>query len=203
MLLPSVLRALGEQLVSKMLVLDDSLQPKLAALSETDLAVSVVGWPFELQLQAHAQGLFIKPIDRPAASISIEPSAILDLNDPAHLTALIKADQLELSGDLAVLQRWSGLFQAWDPDWEALLADHIGSVPAYWLIKVLREAAAHQRVYWQQQLSQQVEYWVEQRPVVADVKGVRGWQMAVSQLSMETDALSQRIQRLSRDRGIS
>jgi ubiquinone biosynthesis protein UbiJ len=81
-------------------------------------------------------------------------SALLKLRDPNQLVPLIRSGQLDIEGDLAMLQRLISWFTLIEWDLEELLSHTVGDIVAYALVRRIRRT---QRLI-QQQARQQREW---------------------------------------------
>jgi ubiquinone biosynthesis protein UbiJ len=66
--------------------------------------------------------------------IRLNVLALLELQDSHQLTKLIKSGQLEVDGDIKMVQRFSLLLTEMDIDWEQHLSDKVGDILAHKLV---------------------------------------------------------------------
>ncbi|WP_100658679.1 ubiquinone biosynthesis accessory factor UbiJ [Alteromonas flava] len=148
-----VLHAIAEAVVNPLLKLDPESQARIDKLRGKRLIIWLdeLAWPvemvFEQTLSIHQSEL---SWEQAQAALSDEQcllktalSVLPELKDTRKITQLIRANKLDLCGDMQIAQHVSQLFLQLSIDWEEVLSQHIGDVPAYQIMRGL-ERANHQ-----------------------------------------------------------
>lgn len=131
-----LLTAAAETLANKLLALDPDakqglkrLQGKRLVINLTDvkqcIALAISEQIDVLALDALPDG------DESTCVVTTRLAVLPKLKEASQLTQLIKAGELEVSGELAIAQQFSGILNSLHIDWEEQLAQHTGDVVAY------------------------------------------------------------------------
>lgn len=158
--------------------------------------LSELATPLTLQIQEQAF-VVVADGDHPFdCRITARLSALLKLRDPNQLIPLIRAGQLDIEGDLILLQRLVSWFTLIDWDLEEQLSRSVGDVVAHAVVRRIRrtqrlvQQQAQQRRDWLRELL--VEVW---RLLPSRAEAVPFFQ-AIAQLQAETQRLANRLQAL-------
>ncbi|WP_253306020.1 ubiquinone biosynthesis accessory factor UbiJ [unidentified bacterial endosymbiont] len=158
--------------------------------------LSELATPLTLQIQEQAF-VVVANGDHPFdCRITARLSALLKLRDPNQLIPLIRAGQLDIEGDLILLQRLVSWFTLIDWDLEEQLSRSVGDVVAHAVVRRIRrtqrlvQQQAQQRRDWLRELL--VEVW---RLLPSRAEAVPFFQ-AIAQLQAETQRLANRLQAL-------
>lgn len=148
-LLPQLLCAVAEQLSRKAIALDPASLPRLRQLQGKQLAFVLKELKLTLVLSATNDSLLFNQHDEAVdCRISTDLASLRLLGDPSQLTRLIKADALQIDGDLQVAQQFAQFIQQLDPDWQSALASYLGDATTHRLLKVLRQLTAYCQQKW-------------------------------------------------------
>ena len=122
--------------VNKLHQLDKSAQQKRKALDGTIIGVSLkeINKPLyfvisqqQIDVLSHFEG-------QADCFIRLNFLALIDLQDNSQLTHLIKSGQLEVDGDIKVVQQFALLLTEMDIDWEEQLSSKMGDLLAHKLV---------------------------------------------------------------------
>ncbi|WP_333607010.1 ubiquinone biosynthesis accessory factor UbiJ [Arsukibacterium sp.] len=138
-LLPQLLCAAAEKLVNQLIRLDPAAQQRLSRLQGKQLAFSLRELKLRLVISADASGLLFNQHDEAVdCAISTDLASLKLLADASQLTRLIKADALQIDGDIQVAQQYSAFFQALDPDWQQALSAYVGDALAHKMALIIQ-----------------------------------------------------------------
>jgi ubiquinone biosynthesis protein UbiJ len=122
--------------VNKLHQLDTSAKQKRKALDSTIIGVSLkeLNKPLYFVI-SHQQIDILSRYDGKAdCFIRLNFLALLDLQDNSQLTSLIKNGQLEVDGDIKMVQQFAQLLTEMDIDWEEHLSSKVGDLLAHKLV---------------------------------------------------------------------
>ncbi len=164
------------------------------------------GCVFEIHLRNLNKSIYVTVIDQklavlaehasPTVRISGSISSLLQLRNEHARHGLFKSGEVQLSGDAVRAQQIMQWVAALDIDWEALLAEWLGDVPAHALGSGLRKSWQ-----WTQQISHQLwrdlEEYVkyELRLLPTRPMAERQFQ-AIDQLRLASDRIEARYRKL-------
>ncbi len=153
-LLPQLLCAAAETAVAGIINLDPNAKQRLIRLQGKQLSFTLREWPLTLVITATADALLFNQHNEPTdCAISTDLASLKLLRDPSQLTRLIKADALQIDGDINVAQQFSRFFQQLDPDWPQALSLYVGDAAAHRIASVLQQVQ-HYIIEQSQQLQQ-------------------------------------------------
>mgnify|MGYP001171501494 CR=1 FL=1 len=155
MKLPPLLSAFGiavlEPVLNRLINMDPAAMARLAPLAGKQLAVDLLDTPVQLVITAQADGLWLNSHgDAVDCRVKVRLGALKQLSDPANITKLIRANDLDIEGDLATLQKFSQFFGQLNPDWQEELAKVIGDANAYRAAQLLQGVTNYLQQQWQQ-----------------------------------------------------
>jgi ubiquinone biosynthesis protein UbiJ len=122
--------------VNKLHQLDSSAKQKRKALDGTIIGVSLkeINKPLffvishqQIDLLSHYEG-------QPDCFIRVNFLALIELQDNHQLTNLIKSGQLEVDGDIKVVQQFAQLLTEMEIDWEEHLSSKVGDIVAHKMV---------------------------------------------------------------------
>lgn len=143
-MLPLALLAGVEAGLNRVLALDASARPRLAALEGRVIAVDCTTPALRLYLLPGADGLRLAghweaPAD---CTLRAPASRLLQLAVRRDKTAVLHAADVELDGNSACLLDLAAILQDLELDWEGALADWLGPLGALALARPLQNAGA-------------------------------------------------------------
>lgn len=126
----------------------------------------------------------------------ISPSALPKLADSSQLTALIRAEQLDVQGDLHVAQAVSQLLKGLNIDWQVHLSQTLGDVPAQLIIDALSQT----KILVDRTLSQGKDFWldalIEEKRILPSPLEMNAFVEQNRALQVATDKLTERLEQL-------
>jgi ubiquinone biosynthesis protein UbiJ len=191
-LLPQLLCAAAEKAVARLIAMDPQAASGLARLQGKQLSFRLREWPLTLVLSATADSILFNQHDDPVdCAIQTDLASLRLLRDPAQLTRLIKADALQIDGDIQVAQYYSYFFQQLDPDWQQSLSGYVGDAAAHKIALSLRQLQQYlaNKSSALQQLG--TELAVDELKLSPAPVEMAQFSMQVSQLSAKVDVLLQ------------
>ncbi|WP_213995133.1 SCP2 sterol-binding domain-containing protein [Arsukibacterium sp.] len=131
-LLPQLLCASAERLCQSLISMDTSAAERLKKLQGKQLAFTLREFNLRLVLTAgNDRLLFNQHSEAVDCAISTDLASLRQLRDASQLTRLIKADALQIDGDIQVAQQYSYFLQSLDPDWQEALSGYVGDAMAH------------------------------------------------------------------------
>lgn len=126
--------------------------------------------------------------------IRINISALKQLQNNHQLTHLIKTEQLEVEGDIQIVQKFAQLLTEMDIDWEEHLSSKIGDVLAHKLCYQLTQGQKKLSLQLKKIEKQTAEYITEELKLAPGPLEVVYFCEQVNDLEKQVDALEKRIQ---------
>ncbi|CAG8999403.1 MAG: Ubiquinone biosynthesis accessory factor UbiJ [Candidatus Celerinatantimonas neptuna] len=118
------------------------------------------------------------------------------LKDPNILPELIRSGDVELTGDIRLIQQFSEVFSQVKPEPEEKLSALIGDVPANLFFRQLKRLNHGLNQFFQQNYQHLSEVAVEEWHLVVGGDEYRDWCDDINQLEKQLETLEQRINRL-------
>lgn len=198
-LLPALICAVGEPLLNKVIQLDAQVQQRLQPLVGKQLAFELAELNWRLVLTAQPNGIWLNQHQEPVdCSVRTQLASLQQLTDPAQLTRLIRADELQIDGDLATLQKFSQFFSALEPDWQEYLSGYLGDAPTHQISRVLQHFSSQLRQKLQSHADTLTELCQDELELTPAPAAVTQFSQQVSALAGRTDLLAQKIALLRR-----
>ena len=193
-LLPALICAVGEPLLNKIIQLDPKFQQLLQPLSGKQLAFELAEIEWRFVLTAQANGIWLNQHQEAVdCAVRCKIGSLQQLTDPSQLTRLIRADELQIEGDLATLQKFSHFFDALEPDWQEYLAGYVGDAATHHISRLLRELSGQLRLKLQESSASLTELSQDELLISPAPAAVASFSDQVSQLAGRTDLLAQKI----------
>ena len=122
--------------VNKLHQLDSSAKQKRKALDGTIVGVSLkeINKPLYFVISNQQIDLLSCYEGQPDCFIRLNFLALIELQDNHQLTNLIKSGQLEVDGDIKIVQQFAELLTEMDIDWEEHLANKVGDILAHKIV---------------------------------------------------------------------
>lgn len=193
-LLPQFICAVAETAMAKLIAMDPDAKPRLARLAGKQLSFRLKEWPTTLVLSATHETILFNQHDHSVdCAIVTDMASLRLLRDPSQLTRLIKADSLQIDGDIQVAQQYSHFFQQLNPDWQQRLSLYVGDAATHKISQSLLQ--------WQHYLSQKSqalaqmggELLQDELRVSPDKAELAQFSRDVSDLAARTDVLQQQL----------
>lgn len=121
------------------------------------------------------------------------------LKDPNVLPELIRSGDVELTGDVRLIQQFSEIFSQVKPEPEEKLSILIGDVPANLFFRQLRRLNRGLNQFFHQQYLHLSDVAIEEWRLVVGADEFQDWRDDVNQLEKELNELEQHVNRLCGD----
>jgi ubiquinone biosynthesis accessory factor UbiJ len=194
-LLPQLFCAVAEKAMAKIIAMDPHAAARLSRLTGKQMSFQLREWPVTMVLCASKHGLlFNQHDDAVDCAINTDLASLRLLRDPSQLTRLIKADALQIDGDIQVAQQYSSFFQQLDPDWQQTLSGYIGDAAAHKLARSLQQAQHYINVKAAELQQQSVELAQDELKLSPAPMEMAQFSHAVSQLAARVEVLQQQMQ---------
>jgi ubiquinone biosynthesis protein UbiJ len=194
-LLPQLLCAVAEKTMARLIAMDPQAASRLSRLYGKQLSFRLREWPVTLVLSASAQGILFNQHDEAVdCAIATDLASLRLLRDPSQLTKLIKADALQIDGDIQVAQQYSHFFQQLEPDWQQTLSAYVGDAAAHKIALSLHQIQQYlsDKTADLQQLSAELaQDELQLTPTAIEMTRFSG---AVSELAARVDVMQQQLQ---------
>lgn len=146
-LIQQLAHSLIEPAVNKLLTFDEQANVKLTKLEGKSLSVRLTDLSLNIKLMVQKNRLLLSSNTEGYDCLVTTSSRYLrSLSDASQLTKLIKQDNLDLDGDLAIAQAFSELLINNDIDWQALLASYFGDALAHTIATSINALAENIKV---------------------------------------------------------
>tara|TARA_R110002126_G_scaffold43555_14_gene124901 strand:- start:1476 stop:2084 length:609 start_codon:yes stop_codon:yes gene_type:complete len=131
-LLPQFLCASAERLCHSLINMDNGATARMQKLQGKQLAFTVREFNYRIVLTAGTDRLLFNQHNEAVdCAITTDLASLRQLRDASQLTRLIKADALQIEGDIHVAQQYSYFLQSLDPDWQEALSGYVGDAMAH------------------------------------------------------------------------
>lgn len=198
-LLPALVCAVGEPLLNKIIQMDSQVHKRLQPLQGKQLAFELAELNWRLVLTAQLNGIWLNQHQEPVdCAVRTNIGSLKQLTDPAQLTRLIRADQLQIDGDLATLQKFSQFFSALEPDWQEHLSHYVGDAPTHHIARLLQHLSQQLRQKLQDHSENFTELCQDELALTPAPAAVAQFSQQVSALAGRTELLAQKIALLRR-----
>ncbi|MFM2480766.1 SCP2 domain-containing protein [Celerinatantimonas sp. YJH-8] len=130
------------------------------------------------------------------SQLSLGIASLFKLQDPNRFPELIKSQEMELTGDIRLIQQFAELFQSVRPEPEEKLAQVIGDAPANLLFRTIHAMTSSISKHLQSFSQRAGEVMVEEWRMNVGTSEFRVWSDHVNQLEQSLSDLELRINRL-------
>jgi ubiquinone biosynthesis protein UbiJ len=122
--------------VNKLHQLDSSAKQKRKTLDGTIIGISFkeIKTPFYFVISHQQIDILTHHEGQTDCFIRLSLLTLLELQDSHQLTSLIKSEQLEVDGDIKIVQKFALLLTEMDIDWEEHLSHKVGDLVAHKLV---------------------------------------------------------------------
>ncbi len=193
-----VLTSSLELLINKALSLNTSAVD-LTKLEQKTLTIILAELNFPISLSIDNSKVLVSGLtERADCTINTSIKTLQELKAKQQLTALIKQDKLNLTGDMKVAQQFASLAENLDIDWQSELANHIGDVPTHKLVKLSQNVANKLQFAVKQIKADASEYIVHEKRLVVTRSQIELFNQQVSHVSNQVDNIATRIEALTK-----
>jgi len=195
-----MLSALLETSSQKILSTDPASLERLSKLDGKLIAIEIKKLNFTLYLRIESSNIVFESAPESEQDIDVKlkakPSTLLKISRDGIENAELEKGELEIEGDAITGQRFASVMTALDIDWEELLSEKVGDVPARMFFDFFEKASQ-----WHQQNSQTMkqnlsEFLVEEAQIVAHPIQVNNFVEGVDTLRNDTARLEARLNQL-------
>ncbi|WP_022941126.1 ubiquinone biosynthesis accessory factor UbiJ [Psychromonas hadalis] len=139
--LDNLVCAFVETALNKLHQLDSSAKQKRKALDGTIIGVALkeIDKPLYFVISQQQIDILGQYEGQADCFIRLNFLALIDLQDNHQLTNLIKSGQLEVNGDIKVVQQFALLLTEMDIDWEDHLSNKVGDLVAHKLVYHIKQ----------------------------------------------------------------
>ncbi|MDX1539349.1 SCP2 domain-containing protein [Arsukibacterium sp.] len=190
-LLPQLLCASAERLSQSLISMDSGATERLKKLQGKQLAFTLRELKLRLVLTAGADRLLFNQHNETVdCAISTDLASLRQLRDASQLTRLIKADALQIEGDIQVAQQYSYFLQSLDPDWQEALSGYVGDAMAHKIALSIKQLQSYLQLK-SQLVGQSVTMLAQDELLLTPGS------LELQQFSQEVSELSARVARLT------
>ncbi len=196
----STLLTLAESTINRLLLVRPETVAQLGRLDGKVIAIQLTSPAMSLSLQPSTAGLQIDQIERDDADVTLSGTAadFFQLLSAADSSEAMFGKTIKLSGDSALATRFSQVMVDAALDWEGILAQVIGDLPAHEVARLLKWKT---RFYLQagHSLVQNFEEYIkEELQLLPSQPQLKRFYSEVDSLRQETERVEARIERLRR-----
>ncbi len=132
-MLPQFMIAIIEILINQAFKLSPDLVYDLSKVKHKTLLLHISNWQQDITVTFTGKEIILLLTQDEAADCCINASidTLLALKNPEKLTQLIRAEKLDIQGDLKIAQTYSSAFSQLDIDWPEQLSPYIGDAMSY------------------------------------------------------------------------
>ncbi len=197
-----MLSALIETTSRKIFETDPDTLERLAKLDGKLIAIDIKKVNLTFCLAVESNGIAIVPEPNEEGLVDVrlkaKPSTLLKIARDGMEDAELDKGELEIEGDAITGQRFASMLNALDIDWEELVSEKIGDVPARLLFQFFDNAKA-----WQQETKHTIqtnlsEYLTEEAEIASHADAVDHFINTVDILRNDTARLEARMQQLEK-----
>jgi ubiquinone biosynthesis accessory factor UbiJ len=194
-LLPQLVCAIAEKLMARLIAMDPNAKGRLVRLSGKQLSFKLKEWPNTIVLSATADSILFNQHDEAVdCAISTDLASVRLLRDPSQLTRLIKADALQIDGDIQLAQQYSNFFAQLDPDWQQSLSVYVGDAAAHKISRSLQQMQHYLQAKTALLQQHSVELAQDELRLAPTALELSQFSDAVSQLAAKVELLQQHLQ---------
>lgn len=194
----ATLLTVAEAATNRVLLLNPLIAERLTALEGKVIAIQLTSPQIELSIQPGPQGLQIDMIERDDADVTLSGSAtdFFKLLSARESSDAMFGKSISIQGDSALATRFSQILIDAALDWEGLLAEIMGDLPAYQLARYLRWKAGFYLNLGNSLMLNLEEYLKEEIRLLPTRPELELFSNQVDNLRRETERSAARIERL-------
>lgn len=194
----ATLLTLAEATINQLLLLNPETVTQLDQLNGKVIAIQLTAPAISLSLQPSAIGIQIDMIERDDADVTLTGSAsdFLRLLQATDSSAAMFGKTIRITGDSALASRFSQVLIDTALDWEGILAQIIGDLPAHELARYLKWKAALYLNASNSLMRNLEEYLQEEVRLLPSRPEISHFTSATDSLRQETERAAARLARL-------
>jgi len=200
LMISQVLTSALEVLINKTLALS-ATHTSLEKLTQKTLTVELEELYFPLSFTVcnaikNPQVMVTTLTEHTDCTIKTSINTLRELKAEQQITALIKQNKLDLTGDIKVAQQFASVAENLDIDWQSELANHIGDIPTHKLMQLGKRVSTKVDFAAKQIKADASEYVVHEKRLVVTRSQVDQFSQQVFEVSQQVDELNQRVSQL-------
>ncbi len=194
----ATLLTLAETSLNKLLLLSPETVGQLERLSNKVIAIQLMSPAASMSIQPSAKGLQIDMLERDDADVTLTGNAsdFFRLLTAADSSDAMFGKSIRVTGDSALASRFSQVLIDAALDWEAILAQLLGDLPAHEIARYLRWKANLYLNTGNSLMLNLEEYLKEELRVLPSAPEISQFSSEVDRIRQETERLTARIDRL-------
>ena len=194
----ATLLTLAETSLNKLLRLSPDTVDQLSQLNSKVIAIQLTSPAATLSLQPSGEGIQIDQFERDDADVTLSGSGsdFFRLLTAADSSDAMFGKSITVSGDSGLATRFSKILIDAALDWEAILAQLLGDLPAHEVARYLRWKAQLYLNTGNSLMLNLEEYLKEELRILPSAPEVSQFSSEVDQIRQDTERLSARIARL-------
>lgn len=197
--LNNLLCAFLETGVNQLHRLDNSASNKRKLLQDNIIGVRLkeINFPLYFIISQQHIDIVSQFSGEPNCFISVSIKAIDKLQDNQQTTTLIKSGQLEVEGDIQLVQQFASLMTELEIDWEELLSEKVGDVLAHKISYHFQQLKQHSKLQLNQLKNQSALYLTEEIKIAPSALEVTHFCDQVDSLQTQADKLQLKLTELT------
>ncbi|PID41704.1 MAG: hypothetical protein CSB48_13730 [Proteobacteria bacterium] len=172
--------------------------PQLQALDGKSLAIHTPVATVCLQVETGNIKLLHEPVNAPDVTLSATPITLIRLALSDNKQAMLQSPRVTVSGNRDDLELWYELFHRLNIDWEAVVAEQTGDIPAHFIGKNIREGVKWGKTVNTSLLANIEEYLLEEARLLPTTSEFNHTFSQVDNLQLTVDQLDARLSRLEK-----
>jgi ubiquinone biosynthesis protein UbiJ len=194
----ATLLTLAEGTINRLLLSSPATVDRLSLLDGKVIAIQLSAPRLSLSLQPSAAGLQIDQIERDDADVTLSGSAadFFQLLSAADNSEVMFGKTIQVSGDSALATRFSQVMIDAALDWEGILAQIIGDLPAHELARLVKWKSQFYRQAGHSLMLNMQEYIKEELQLLPSQPQLKRFYSEVDSLRQETERAAARLERL-------
>jgi ubiquinone biosynthesis protein UbiJ len=194
-----------EQTVNNALLSDPATLDRLTELEGRTIAFQILHLDRTLVLRPGPKGIRIEDGENRDTDVTLiaAPSVFARVATLGLDEATYSPGELEIQGDAILAQRFSAILSKLDIDWEELLAQRTGDIPARFFTRRFGQAASWSRETMQTIKLNISEYLVEEARIAAPRPEVEKFLGDVDDLRADADRLEHKFRRLQQKASVA
>lgn len=197
-----MLSALIETTSQRVIATDPETLDRLNRLAGKLIAIDIkkVNMSFYLRVEKDNIAFQKEPEDTQEIDVRLKakPSTLLKIARDGMEDAELEKGELEIDGDAITGQRFASMLNSLDIDWEELISEKIGDVPARLLFQFLEKASDWQTETTKTMKKNISEFLVEEAEIVSHADDIESFVQSVDVVRNDTARIEARLQQLEK-----
>ncbi len=195
--LPGLLASAVDTALNRAIGLDEKAAARLAAMQGKCVRLELLGLGIDLYFRGLEERLAVDAESdaEPDTTISGSPAALLAMAVPDWRAP---GSGVQIQGDAGAAQALEKLLRQLDPDWEALLVEHLGAVWGHQVWRMINDSMRVGRHVASTAAGQAARFLREESGLLVTREEVEEFTRQVDELREATDRLEARLRRSAR-----